>query len=315
MTDAELVREEEEDAIRQQQEVRKVQGNSTMDIHCNLCIEEQTRCKIKMLRYDMVREMDQRLFSAEDIQANESEYKANLRQLRQLRTKLSTISLAMRSYKASKPSEAALVMEKLAKEEAGTTVNLTAKRLHDAAKAELKQEQQLASVAALQQISQQQQSLAVQFGSISNGSGSLASVAAPFGKCGGGSPYQDASKGGGKGSGGKGTRRQSNYKFRHVDGSTYHADLAGWIAPDPFQFPVDAAFRMDGPNQGIVHTPSDNWPGRCECGQEGHQRSECPANKWTDRDGKTRVNWRWLFANPNGVGKPGNYCDGGGKPQ
>ena len=309
LTDAEMAREEEEDTIRSAQEVRKKQGSTPMVIAYNLAIDDQTNCKVKVLRCNTIAEMDQSLFSQSELQEMEADLLHYQRRLRALRTKIATIQRAMRDEQLGKSDVASATMELLAKEEGGEVINPTAKRIHDAAKARVKEDTTLASMQAMASFQVSQSQMQAQLKTLSQNF----SAAAPTGLATwqqAGLKLADGGKGGGGKGGGKGlSNRQTNPKLRHVDGEVYHADLKGFVAPDPTQYPVDLKWDMSSPHQGIVHKPTDIpiWPGKCECGVTGHQRSECPANKWTNGDGKTQVNWRWLFAN--------KYCNGMGKPQ
>jgi hypothetical protein len=315
LTDAEMAREEEEDGIRQMQEVRKKIGTTPMIMAYNLAIDEQTNCKVKVLRCNTVQESDDSLFSVAELQENEAELQHYQRRLRSLRTKIATISKAMKDELKGKHDVAQTTMEMLAKEECGDTVNPTAKRIHDAAKAKVKDDCNLSSMQVVASFAQSQsifQASRSQMQAQSVATGSYASAAGATswqGSDGGSKGGKGGSKGGGAGGKGGLTLRQSSPRFRHVDGEVYHVNLKGYVAPDPFQYPQDQKWDMSGSNQGIVHRPTDNppWPGKCECGQVGHQRSECPADKWTNAAGLTQVNWRWLF-------KEG-HCTGMGKPK
>ena len=102
--------------------------------------------------------------------------------------------------------------------------------------------------------------------------------------------------------------RQKGYSIRWVDGTHYDQSLAGKMVPHSGQFPRKAKiFDMDAPGtNGIVNDPKVCALVCGFCGTTGHQASECPPME-EQRDGKTYVNWRWLF-------KKG-LCKGDGSPK
>lgn len=98
---------------------------------------------------------------------------------------------------------------------------------------------------------------------------------------------------------------QAKHTVRWVDGTVYHASLAGVQAPDPSCFPMAPKFRLDAANDGVWNDPAACSIVCSGCNNVGHQFSECPPRD-VQKQGQRYVNFRWLYEK--------KHCTAAGKP-